>query len=243
MIPKVIHYVWLSNDPFPEKIRQCIDSWEKQLPDYKIIQWNIENLPIKDKVWIKQTFENKKYAFATDYIRLYVLYHYGGIYLDSDVEVLKSYNDLLSLPYFFSNENSPYEIEPATIGATKETEWVKKCLDYYTDREFILPDGSFDIRPLPVIMTEILKENYQIVELKEKTEYKVEENKIYRFTNDYFSPFEWNGNRGQITENTYSIHRFAASWITRPQKLKLYIRKLFSLSNNSFLIRIYQKIK
>ncbi|WP_312084010.1 glycosyltransferase family 32 protein [Epilithonimonas hominis] len=242
MIPKIIHYVWLSNDPFPEKIQLCITSWKKYLPDYEIIQWNLENLPIKDELWIRQCCEKRKYAFATDYIRLYVLFYYGGIYLDSDVEVLKSYNDLLHLPYFFSKENSEYEIEPATIGAVQGLEWIEKCLEYYKNRDFILDNGSLDIKPLPKILTEILKSNYNIIELREIITYSPKGDNIYRFTNDYFSPFEWNGNGGEITGNTYSVHRFAASWITKRQKLKIYLRKLFSLTESSICIKIYKKI-
>ena len=85
MIPKIIHYCWLSNDPYPAKIQHCINSWKKKLPGYEIKLWNLQNFPLEKSEWVKQAFEAKKYAFAADYIRCYALYTYGGIYLDSDV--------------------------------------------------------------------------------------------------------------------------------------------------------------
>ena len=100
MISKVIHLCWLSGDPYPEKIKKCIDSWKRVLSDYEIILWDTKRFDLDSSIWVKQAFEAKKYAFAADYIRFYALYHYGGIYMDSDVEVLKSFDDLLHLPYF-----------------------------------------------------------------------------------------------------------------------------------------------
>lgn len=100
MIPKKIHYCWLSNDPYPEKIEKCINSWKEKLPDYEIIKWDLNRFPLEKSLWVKQAYEARKYAFAADYIRLYALATEGGIYLDSDVEVLKSFDDLLDFPYF-----------------------------------------------------------------------------------------------------------------------------------------------
>ena len=97
MIPKIIHYCWLSDDKFPTQIQKCIDTWKVILPDYEFKLWDTTTLNLEDYIWIKQAFETKKYAFAADYIRLYAVYHYGGIYLDTDVEVLKSFNNLLHL--------------------------------------------------------------------------------------------------------------------------------------------------
>jgi Mannosyltransferase OCH1 and related enzymes len=97
MIPKIIHYCWLSNDPIPSNIQHYMDSWKKYLPDYEFIHWNFDKFDKSSSRWVSEAFDNKKYAFAADYIRLYALYHYGGIYLDMDVEVLKSFNPFLSL--------------------------------------------------------------------------------------------------------------------------------------------------
>ena len=106
MIPKIIHLCWLSGDPYPPKIAKCLKTWEKFLPDYEVVLWDTQRFDLNSSLWVKQAFEKKKYAFAADYIRFYALFHIGGIYLDSDVEVLKSFDDLLDLPYFIGAEKS-----------------------------------------------------------------------------------------------------------------------------------------
>lgn len=99
MIPKIIHLCWLSGDPYPPKIQKCLESWKKFLPEYEVMLWDGNRFDLNSSSWVAQAFA-KKYAFAADYIRMYALYHYGGIYLDSDVEVLKSFDELLTLPLF-----------------------------------------------------------------------------------------------------------------------------------------------
>ena len=102
MIPKVIHYCWLSGDPIPEKLQRCMDSWKKFLPDYEFVLWDLERFDIKTSQWVKEAFEARKYAFAADYIRLYAVYNYGGIYMDMDVEVVRPFDDLLASPYIWA---------------------------------------------------------------------------------------------------------------------------------------------
>ena len=153
MIPKQIHLCWLSGDPYPAKIEKCLASWKKFLPDYEVVLWDTKRFDLDAVPWVKQAFEAKKYAFAADYIRFYALYNYGGIYLDSDVEVLRSFDPLLDLPYFAGAETAG-TIEAAVLGAEKGCDWIKQCLDYYEGRSFIREDGSYDIRMLPEIMQE-----------------------------------------------------------------------------------------
>lgn len=95
MVPKVIHYCWLSGDPYPRLIKQCMKTWKEKLPDYEFVKWDLNRFSLGKSLWVKSAFEAKKYAFAADYIRIYALYHFGGIYLDCDVQVLKSFNELL----------------------------------------------------------------------------------------------------------------------------------------------------
>lgn len=152
MIPKIIHLCWLSGDPFPTDIQKCLDSWKEHLPDYEIWLWNTNRFDVNSVLWTRQAFERKKYAFAADYIRLYALYNFGGIYLDSDVLVYKSFDDLLSLPYFIG-EDYDHSFEAAVIGAEEGQKWIKDLLEYYTDRPFVKPDGELSMDPpLPMIM-------------------------------------------------------------------------------------------
>ena len=212
MIPKIIHLCWLSGDKYPAKIAKCIASWKKHLPDYEIMLWDTKRFDLNTSNWVKQAFEAKKYAFAADYIRFYALYHYGGIYLDSDVEVLKSFNPLLDLPYF--------------VGAEKGLPWIRKCLDYYNDRNFIKDDGSYDIRKLPEIMVE------QITQVQPVHNLSLEESENIRkfdfakevlvMHDKYFSPKVFDSREVEITPYTYAIHHYQNSWFSH--KAKIYYR-------------------
>lgn len=135
MIPKIIHLCWLSGDAYPPLIQKCINSWKTVLPDYEIWLWDGKRFDINSSIWVKEAFSVKKYAFAADYIRCYALYHFGGIYLDSDVEVIKSFDDLLHLPYFVGKEQAG-GFEAATMGFEKGHPFFKHMLDYYDGRHF-----------------------------------------------------------------------------------------------------------
>lgn len=132
---------------------------EKILPDYQIILWDTHKIDINSNLWLKQTYENKKYAFASDFIRCYALFHYGGIYLDADVEVIKSFTPLLNKQIIIGEEASG-DIEAAVLGAEKGAPWLKACLEYYQNRPFIKPDGSFDTKPIPILLNFIRKNTY-----------------------------------------------------------------------------------
>jgi len=199
MIPKIIHWCWFGKE-IPAEIQNYVDGWKKLMPDYKIIRWNADNFDIHSVKWVEQAVQAEKWAFAADYIRLWAVYNYGGIYLDSDVEVIKPFDDLLELPYFLCVEKVPGKfIEMATFGASKECFWLKDCLDYYKNRNFIKNENEFDCLVLPIVATHILRKKYGTEEIKV-------------FTSDYFSPKHIMTNEISITENTYSIHHFEGSW-------------------------------
>ena len=168
MIPKRIHYCWLSDEPFPRKIRKCMDTWRKTHPDYEIVRWSTENFDVESIPYVKEAFEAKKWAFAADYIRMYALYTEGGIYLDSDVVLLKRFDDFLDNSFFSSMEYHTAQIEKcgtmqyidaegrrtadkyiegiqiqaAVMGAEKGCPFVKKVMDWYADKHFVNEDGS-----------------------------------------------------------------------------------------------------
>lgn len=220
-IPKVIHYCWLSGDPFPTKIQQCVDSWKKHLPDYEIKLWDTNTFDIESSLWVKQAFEKKKYAFAADYIRLYALYTEGGIYLDADVEVVKSFDDLLDLPYFACEEGANI-IEAGAFGAVKGNRWVKDCLEHYNNRAFVKEDGSFDTWPLPQIMMQQIKQNYdpQVVEKKlflQKVQNFESERSFYMLPKEYFCAKDMGTGIITKSKETYCIHHFEMSWMPKSQ--------------------------
>jgi len=211
VIPKTIHYVWFS-EKVPEKVQMYIDGWQKVMPDYKIIKWNRENFDIHSAKWVEQAIENKKFAFATDYVRLWALYNYGGIYLDSDVKVFKSFDDLLDLPYFLGREHSKGIIEMAVIGAEPKLEWVKICLDYYKDKNFVLPSGEFSIEPIPHIMLKILGKKYGLKRIKNIQDFDKNTKEIQILPVEFFSPKSFDSEKFTVTPNTYSVHYFEKSW-------------------------------
>lgn len=213
MIPKIIHYCWLSGDAYPEDIVLCIKSWKEKLPDYEIVLWDTNRFDINQSVWVKEAYENKKYAFAADYIRIYALYNYGGIYLDSDVEVLKSFDNLLHLPYFIGKENTPSGIEAATMGFEKGNPLLKLMLDYYESRHFEIGIGKFATKPLPFIIRECIDTNFKYISIKNVNEFDISKKHISVLPVDYFSPKSWNTGEIHTTENTYSIHHFSGSWV------------------------------
>lgn len=215
MIPKIIHYCWISGDPFPEKIQMCYDSWKRILPDYEIVLWDYAKVHSLHSCWCEKAMECKKYAFVADYVRFFALFHYGGIYLDSDVEVLKPFDDLLHLGYFVGKEHSEDGLnwEAAIIGSEIHQQWIKVCLNYYRFRPFCDKFGTMRTLPLPRIMRERLEKYYHIVECNELSDWNGNKNEICRFPYDWFSPKSWQTFEVMPTANTYTIHHFSASWV------------------------------
>lgn len=218
MIPKIIHFCWLSSDPYPEKIQRCIDSWKKFLPDYEFVHWNFDRFPRGKSLWVDQAFDTHKYAYAADYIRLYALYHFGGIYLDTDVEVLKSFDDLLQLPYFIGKEPSETGIEAAVLGFEKGNKLIKDMLDTYEGKPFIQPDGSLHVYPLPYRFRACIDAQYTYHPIESVDDFVYEEDMINIFPVDYFSPKDFNTLQISTTDRTYSIHHFAGSWMKNSAK-------------------------
>lgn len=228
-IPKIIHFCWLSKDPYPELVQHCIQSWKEKLPDYEIKVWDTESFDIHSVLWVEQACEAKKWAFAADYIRLYALYNYGGIYLDSDVEVLKSFDDLLDLPYFFGREHyfdmidASNTIEAATMGCEKGNSIIKACLDFYQCRQFIKPNGELDMLILPYAMNQIFAK-YRVLDIQSISEFDCAEGRICLLPMDYFSPKNTRTLEIGATPNTYSIHHFNGSWYTKAQQEHVCLR-------------------
>lgn len=244
MIPKIIHYCWLSGDPIPADLQKCMRTWKKILPDYEFMLWDTKKFDINSSLWVKQAFENKKYAFAADYIRLYALYYYGGIYLDMDVEVLKSYNPLLHLNMFIGKDHTLKNIEAATWGATKKLDFIKVLLDFYKTQSFIKEDGTFNIEPMPYVVMKIWeKNNYNIIPVENIEEsYNINKKipqSIPIFPREWFCPLDWYTYKLHKTKNTFSIHRYKGSWLEdKIRKERNILSKL-----GPYIPRIWRKIQ
>jgi mannosyltransferase OCH1-like enzyme len=230
MIPKIIHYCWLSNDPIPNKLKKYIQSWQEKLVGYQFMLWNFERFDINESRWVKEAFNNKKYAFAADFIRLYAVYNYGGIYLDMDVEIIRPFsNELLNKSNMLAFENDECtSIEAGIFGSEKKAEWLKDCLSYYTDRSFINSDNSFDMKVLPQIMFDILYDKY------------IKTNIIKPYAKDFFTVKSLYVSQIMITSNTYTIHHFAGSWISPKIKIRDKIYLVLKKLNLLNVIRYFK---
>lgn len=188
-------------------------SWKEKLYDYEFILWDLNRFDLNRSLWVKQAFEAKKYAFAADYIRLYAVYNYGGIYMDMDVEVIKSFNDLLRNDYILGYEAAK-GLKAGVFGAPKKAPWVKEVLEYYTSKEFALPNGLYNDTPLPIIMDEVLNADY------------ITNKKIVPLPTDFLTAKSYKTGKITITPNTYTIHHFAGSWKSWDEKMKIIIARI-----------------
>lgn len=244
MIPKIVHYCWLSDEPYPQNIAKCIETWRKYLPDYKFIKWDFNRIDKSKFKWVSDAYDNKKYAFAADYIRGYALYNYGGIYLDSDVEVLKSFDDLLSHHYFMGCEFNKTSPEAAVIGAEKGHPFFQCLLNYYEGRSFIKADGSLDRRTLPSIFKEILEEKFDVIHVSSPKEIDDDnEMKICILPYYYFSPKSTFNGHIYKTGETYAIHHFANTWFPRYYIIERKFWHSLGLKNMKICLRMVNLIR
>lgn len=232
-IPKVIHYCWFGGSPLPLLVMKCMHSWKTFCPSYEIKEWNEMNFDVNCNQYVREAYENKKWAFVTDYVRLKTLYDYGGIYMDTDVEVIKPLDKFLSLPAFSGYEGDN-RIPTGIIGAAKGNKWIGELLKDYNERKFIKQDGSFDMTT-----------NVQLITDKTKILYNIELNNTKQETPDFFLyPFEWFCAKslytGKIikTNNTYTIHHFSGSWMKLSQKFKIHLTRLIGKSGMKHLSNI-----
>jgi mannosyltransferase OCH1-like enzyme len=216
-IPRLIHYCWFGRRPLPSLARKCLKSWKRYLPDYKIILWDENTFDITNHPYAKEAYDTKKWAFTTDYIRLYVLYHFGGIYMDTDVEVIKPLNRFLRDPAFtcFEPPNYIYPdqivIQTGMIGAEKGNLWIKEMLNYYEDKRFLDKNGVPDLTPNPIPLTDITIKEFGLI-LNQSSQMLM--NSVVIYTQEYFCPINWKDRKIRKTKNTYAIHYFSGSWIS-----------------------------
>lgn len=239
-IPKIIHYCWFGGNPLPELAEKCIESWKKYLPDYEIIRWDEKNFDFNMNDYVKEAYENKKWAFITDYVRLYAMYNYGGIYMDTDVEVLKSLDRFLIHPAFSGFEDK-VNIPTGIMASEKHSKWIKRLLDYYDGRHFVI-NGKIDYTTNVLIITDITKKYYG---LKQNNKYQ-DMGDVVMYPNDYFCPKDHINGEIYLTENSYCIHHFAGSWQNKGMKFRarifIVIHKVFGKKVSDFMYKLYKKI-
>lgn len=210
MIPKKIHYCWFGGNELSALAKKCIESWKKYCPDYEIIEWNESNFNLECCDFVKEAYQAKKWAFVSDYARLKIIYDNGGIYLDTDVELIKSLDSLLKEKCYFGEETIGYVNTGLGFGAEKENNVIQMLLSEYNGYHFIKKDGTYDMEPCPKKNTRPLT----------KFGYKFGGKNIWRcgkfvvYPPEYFCPLDYNTKLMNITNNTISIHLYNASWHT-----------------------------
>lgn len=234
-IPKIIHYCWFGEKPLPILAEKCIESWKKYLPEYKLVLWNEESFDIDSHPFTRQAYISKKYAFITDYVRLYALFNFGGVYMDTDVEVLKNFDAFLKYKAFSGFENETV-IPTGIMAATKGHATVEKLLAYYNEKSFISKDGTLRMTPNTQIISEILENEG----FKRNGEYQVLNNDFHIFPRDYFCPHDYYTGLQYFSSNTFTIHHFSGSWLPKRKRITI---KLKYLLIKMFGVNFVNKIK
>lgn len=214
MIPKIIHYCWFGGGKTPKLMEKCLESWAKVMPDYEVRLWSEETFDINNSVkYVQEAYNEKKFAFVSDYVRLYALYNYGGVYLDTDVEVIKDFTNLLTTETVLGFEDKG-KISTAFIAVEPKAEWIKKLLIEYEHRCFIMPDGRRDQTTNVEFISQYLRKSG--IDLERE---KVVEDNLVIYPIEYFSPRSWDSGKYEITDNTYAVHYFAGTWHSLPVRI------------------------
>jgi mannosyltransferase OCH1-like enzyme len=209
MIPRLIHYCWLSDDPYPDKTLACLESWKSHLSGYEFKKWDGNSFDIDSVAWAREAYGAKKYAFAADYIRFYALYNYGGIYLDTDVEVIKCFEPLLSGKSFMGFEYISIP-EAAVIGSEPKIGWIKTCLDYYDGKSFYDRNGKEKTVAVPIMMRATLERLYKRPIFDNSQVQHLDDLDLYPY--QFFSPKKPYEDKINISADTYCIHYSVGSW-------------------------------
>lgn len=213
MIPKIIHYCWFGGNELNELAKKCIKSWKKYCKGYKFIEWNENNFDIDSApLFVRQAYEAKKWAFVSDYVRLYAITKFGGVYMDTDVEVVASIDKFLSHQAFSSFQGDEC-LQTGVMACEKNFPLFVDFLKYYDTAVFINEDGTLNTKPNTDIITEACESRGLI---QNNTLQTIDGFVIY--PNDYFCPINMTSGRYQRTDNTVTIHWFSGSWL--PDDLK-----------------------
>lgn len=224
MIPKTIHYCWFGKAQKPAIVKKCIRSWRKFCPDYEIVEWNETNYDVYKNKYTEYCYNKKKYAFLSDYARLDIIYNNGGIYLDTDVELIKPIDSLIDNEFYVGFENENFVNTGLGFGAIANNAIVKTLLD-----EYMYFDGSC-LLGCPQLNTQGMKKNGLLLgDRYQKTE------RYTIYPSEYFNPYDDTVDELNISKNTVSIHWYSKSWFTNRDIVRFKIGRLYRIIRKDIL--------
>lgn len=236
MIPKKIHYCWFGNSELPDLAKKCIDSWRLFLPDYQIIEWNESHFDVHQIPYTSEAYQARKYAFVSDYARFKILYNHGGLYFDTDVEVIQNMDKIIEKGAFMGlekNTSETFACAPGLgMGAPAQHPFYKDVLDMYHSLEF-------DPKNLKTVV-----EHTSELMLKQGLELKrgiIEFRGIHIYPPEYFCPKIYEKAKIKLSPNTYTIHHYAGSWMSKKQRWMNSIRYLFGDKVFEYIWRLFKK--
>lgn len=237
MIPKIIHFCWFGHGEMPELAQRCIASWHEFMPDWEYKLWNEDNFDVTAVAYTNEAYKARKFAFVSDYVRLWALCNEGGVYFDVDVEVFKPFDDLMRWDAFTGFEGSKHSpVMMGVLASRPDGIWVKEQLDYYQERHFVKPDGSLDLTTNVLFVNEKMREQGFVQNGKEQ-DYK----DLHIFPVEYFCPRQTTGEYLR-TENTYCDHLGLGSWAADDGGWKQWIGRLVGQRNMIRIIKLKRKL-
>jgi len=220
MIPKIIHYCWFGGNPLPDLAAKCIISWKKYFPNFEIKEWNETNYDVYKISYTGEAYDAKKYAFVSDYARFDILYQYGGIYFDTDVEVIRPFDTILNNGGFMGLESKKTIAPGLGVGCKAGLDILRQILEFYENLHFLNTDASHNLKTVVEYTTTILKRNG--FERKNKIQFLGD---LVIYPTEYFCPMSVKTRIMNITENTYSIHHYEGSWLSEDDHRRVEFRK------------------
>lgn len=216
---KTIHYCWFGRGEKPKLVQKCIESWKKNLPDYDIVEWNEDNFDIKKNIFVSQAYSDRNFAFVSDYVRAFVLYNYGGIYMDTDVEVLGTFDSFLGDKMFVGFEEGNF-VGTCVMGTEKGHPIMKEYLDHYDGTTYFNEDGTKYTDTNVVLLTKLLESKGL-----QRNDSKQTVGDVTVYPRTYFSPYDYINGINYITDESAAIHHFAQLWLPKSVRLKTEIKK------------------
>ena len=240
MIPKKIHYCWFGGKPLNKLGRKCLKSWKKFFPDYEIIEWNEQNVDLENCCeYVRQAYKEKKWAFVSDYVRFKILYEHGGVYFDTDVEAIKTFDDILEKGAFMGCENPTAKKMAVAPGlgfaVEKGNAVIKRLIDDYEKSSFYNEDGSLNLYTIVDRATDVLKE-YGLQNTKDIQTV----GGITIYPSEYFCPINIETGKMEKTKNTRSIHRYSASWESPKARIR---GKIYFILVKIFGVKFAEKVR